>query len=347
MDFVKKIINSKYFLVLTFFFLVLVFSILLYATIQQDISSGQPSDGYNRAQAEIADNPDGIISIDSVDYYEAPIYVNVKISENETIQYIPIRGPLIKVSDIPDMKVGTKITVKYPDENHSEIYYTNDPDATYRTFLYIVYIIIILGSIVGFFLFIRRNRIRDHRLVMEENIRKMKEEKEKSEEGSFNSLDRTVSADDIFNPFSDSGIDYNAKYEQDKFISDATFNENDAFATFDNDPLYPEEQSSPQQSSQPAPSYASFGAAVPDSQPAEPYSNFGSAGPYGNQPYETSSEQKPEDIPQNSDQSYSGYGAPNPSMDAPYDPTAPYTGYGAPNPSMDTQYDPFAPYTGY
>ena len=379
MNLVKKLLNSSYFLVLAFFLLILAFSALFYVTVQQDIESGQPSDSYIRTTAEIANNPEGTITIDSVEYYRAPIYVNVEISEDEILMSVPLSGEMVRVSQVPDMKIGTKITVKYPDDNHQLIMLTDDPKPQHRVFLYVLYSLIILGSITGFILFLRRNRIRDHRIVMEENMRKMREEKEKSESGSFNSLDRTVSADDIFNPFTDSGIDYNAKYEHDKTMSDATFNENDAFATFGNDSFYAENgsvyeqngnaapsyadlgagvqnnQSVPTytsfgadvQNNQPVPPYASFGADVQNNQSVPSYASFGAAASISSEPPRTSENSGNGNNPQENEHSYSGHGTPDPSMDTPYDPTAPYTGYGAPNPSMDSEYDPFAPYTGY
>lgn len=304
MEFIKKLIYSKYFLIILSFVLLLVFSTLMFVTIQKD---NEPPDGMTRNTAKVVSMPDGsgtetvMVDDDYVEVYRNPIGVEVKLSEKETI-VIELYGR-IKVSQVPDLGVGTEINVKYSDDDHTKIMYAENVEKHPHILLYIIYSLVILSSIAGIILFARRNRIRDHRIVMEKNMEQMRKEKELAESGAFNSLDRTLSADDIYSPFSDSGIDYNAMYENDRNLGDAAMNENDA--------------------------YSSFGSGSPDV-----YNP-----PAGNDPAAPSA---PADENQ-----FSGYGAPNPSMDAPYDPTAPYTGYGGPNPSMDQEYDPFSPYTGY
>lgn len=327
MEFVKKLINKKYFLIIVFFVLILIFSTMMFVTIQKD---NEPPDGMVRNTAVVVDVPDGFgtetieVNGDYAEVYRRPIIVEVKFSDSETITN-ELFGR-IKVSQVPDLKIGTTINVKYSDDDHTKVMFAEEIKKQNHVFLYIVYSLVILGSAAGIVLFSRRNRIRDHRIVMEKNMQQMKEDKERAESGAFNSLDRILSEDDIYNPFSDSGIDYNARYENDKNIGESVINENEAYSAFGGGQDPGRFGVSAGNSS--VPDYASFGAA--GSAPAMTPSNT----------------DIPADMPDSSQQFY-GYGAPNPSMDAPVDPNAAYTGYGAPNPSMDQEYDPFAPYTGY
>ena len=90
MNFIKNLTKKKYFYVIFFFCLIVVFAFMLHLVIQKDIQSGKPTDDFPRATAQVINAPNSYaLTQDGVtkEYY-SNILIHVEINENEA--YLPI-----------------------------------------------------------------------------------------------------------------------------------------------------------------------------------------------------------------------------------------------------------------
>ena len=327
MEFIKKLTKRKYFFVVLSFILILVFCFALHFTIENDKKSSRPLDDMPRAQAKVVNSPDMYTIEENGEskVVYANIQIQVTINENETYT-CPLFGQVLK-SEAGELDYGKYIKVKYSEDDHSTFYFANDPKGQQRVFLYVLYSLLIIGSIGGMIYSSKAAAAKTHKEVMEENIRRVMEQNEVN--GGF---DNSSDGVDVF----DRGIDYNSMYQQDQILNDASYSADST--------------------------YSGYGSGQPQYDPNAPFTGYESDvnentdmrspgapadSPYGNSQTDTRSPSAPFGSPYTNQQTYSGYGAPDGSMDTPYDPNAPYSGYGAPDASMDAPFDPNAPYSGY
>ena len=244
LDAIMNIVRKKYFFVVLSFIGVLIFSFALYFTITHDVQSAQPLDDMPRAQAKIVNSPD-MYTVDnngSSEVMYSNIQVYVVLSDSES--YTSMLNGQVSKSSAGELDYGKYITVKYSDKDHSMFFYANDPEGEHHVFLYILFSLLILFCFGAMIYFSKKEDRKRQQRIIEENFKKVQEENEKNA-----GFDNSAGGESVF---TDTSIDYNAKYQQDQFLSDASYNE---------------------------------------------------------------------------DSTYSGYGAPNASMDAPFDPNATYGGY--------------------
>ncbi len=310
-NFIKKLTQKKYFYLVFFFCLMVLFSFLLYHVIQDDIRSGQPKDDMLRAQAKIVNSPDAYTITENGVIKELYSNIRIIVELNENEEYdVSLVGQVDKsVSGALDF--GSVIPVKYYDTDHSVYYYADDPQPQRHVFLYVLFGVLIAASFAAMIFSSKVLDVLRHRKVMEENLARMQREKDRSQEDAsrYMGADGTENYGD-YTPFTDQGIDYNKLYEENQQMNDAAYSADSTYAGYSGDSPEPT-----------GPSY----------DPNASYTGYGMPNPSM-------------DAPVDPNASYGGYGMPNPSMDAPYDPNAPYGGYGMPNPSMDAPVDPNKPY---
>ena len=294
MEMLMNIVKKKYFFVVLSFIGILVFSFALYFTITHDIQSGQPLDDLPRAQAKVVNSPDTYTVNDNgnLELMYTNIQVYVEISEKES--YTSMLNGQVSKSSVGELKYGSHITVKYSEKDHSTFFFANDPKGEHHGFLYFLFSLLIIACIVAMIYSSRKVDYKTQQKVMEENIRRVKEENERNA-----GFENSPGGENVF----DTSIDYNAMYQQDQFLRDSTFSAEDTFSGYGNSDGDVSGGRSPG-----APSGSPYGA--PNASMDAPYDPNAPYGGYGapNAPY-------------------GGYGAPNASMDAPFDPNAPYGGY--------------------
>lgn len=325
MNFIKSLTQKKYFYLVFFFCLIVLFSFLLHIVIQHDRESGQPTDDLPRAQATIVNSPNAYTITENGQIRElySNIRIHVDLSENESHE-VNVTGQVDKAV-AGNLDFGSVITVKYHENDHSTFYYANDPTPRHRVVLYVFFGVLIAASIAALIFSSKVLDVLRHRKVMQENMAKMQREKEQSQEDAnrYRGADGTENFGD-YTPFNDQGMDYNKLYEENQSLNDAAYNADGTYTGYTD-------------TSADAPS-GSYGMPNPSMDtsydPNASYTGYGMPNPSMDASYDPTAP-------------YTGYGMPNPSMDASYDPTAPYTGYGMPDPSMDAPYDPNAPYTDY
>ncbi len=303
MNFIKNLTKKKYFYVIFFFCLIVVFAFMLHLVIQKDIQSGKPTDDFPRATAQVINAPNSYaLTQDGVtkEYY-SNILIHVEINENEAYDAYLV-GQVEKAVSGP-IDTGSVITVKYEKNDHAAFYYANDPKPHYRVFLYVFFGVLIAMSIGATIYASKAMDVLTHRRKMKDNMEKMQREKEQSAEDAS----RYMGADGNehfgdYRPFNDQGIDYNKLYEENQTLNDAAYNAESTYAGYNNDAVSDNTSNS-------------YGAPNPSMDaPYDPnasYGGYGAPNPSMDAPYDPNA-------------SYGGYGAPNPSMDAPYDPNKPY-----------------------
>ena len=310
---IMNIVKKKYFFVVLSFIGILVFSFAMYFTIMHDIQSGQPLDDLPRAEAMVVNSPD-IYTVEengNPELMYTNIQIYVEISDKES--YTSILVGQVSKSSVGELNYGSRIKVKYSDNDHSTFFFANDPEGEHHTFLYILFSLLIIACIIAMIISSRKVDYKTQQKIMEENIRRVREENERNA-----GFENSPGGENVF----DTSIDYNAMYQQDQFLRDSTFSADDTFSGYGNSDGDTSGSRSPG-----APAGSPYGG-------NEAYSGYGA--PNASM-----------DAPLDPNATYGGYGAPNASMDAPFDPNATYGGYGAPNASMDAPFDPNAPYGGY
>ena len=128
MNFIKNLTKKKYFYVIFFFCLIVVFAFMLHLVIQKDIQSGKPTDDFPRATAQVINAPNSYaLTQDGVtkEYY-SNILIHVEINENEAYDAYLV-GQVEKAVSGP-IDTGSVITVKYEKNDHAAFYYANDPN---------------------------------------------------------------------------------------------------------------------------------------------------------------------------------------------------------------------------
>ncbi len=282
--------------------MLLVFSFLLYFTIQQDNSSGQPADNMLRAKATIIEPPSSHTT--SRDGFKDEYYYNVRIRvelDNNEVHIVNLSDQIPR-SVAGSLDTGSEIKVKYLNENHEVYWFANDPPPVHRVALYVIFGVLIIASGVGIAVSSRKIDARAHHRKMEENMRRAKEVNgmnDPEKNNPYSQLDGSEPSAGL-NPFSgDNSIDYNARYQQDQSLNDTSQE------------------------------YSPFGGAADLNSPfggaADLNSPFGGAADL-NSPFGGAADlNSPSD--DTSVSADTSYGAPNPSMDAKYDPFAPYSGY--------------------
>ena len=345
MEFIKKLTHKKYFYLVFFFCLVVLFAFLLHIVLQNDRNSGQPTDDLPRAQATIINSPNAysIKQNDQIKEMYSNIRVHVELSDNESYE-VNLTGQVDK-SLSGALDFGSVITVKYHEDDHTAFYYANDPKPRQRVFLYVLLGTLIVAAAGAMLYSSKVLDVLTHRKVMQENLSKMQQEKQQSMDDAarYRGADGTENFGD-YSPFGDQDVDYNKLYEENQSLNDAAYNAADTYTGYAEAPAV----------SPSVPYGRPDTPADPPSDPAVPYTGYGTqtfpatADPDSTVPYAGYEAPNPStDSAYDPNAPYTGYGMPNPSMDSAYDPNAPYTGYGMPNPSMDSAYDPNAPYTGY
>ena len=284
LDAIMNIVRKKYFFVVLSFIGVLIFSFALYFTITHDVQSAQPLDDMPRAQAKIVNSPD-MYTVDnngSSEVMYSNIQVYVVLSDSES--YTSMLNGQVSKSSAGELDYGKYITVKYSDKDHSMFFYANDPEGEHHVFLYILFSLLILFCFGAMIYFSKKEDRKRQQRIIEENFKKVQEENEKNA-----GFDNSAGGESVF---TDTSIDYNAKYQQDQFLSDASYNEDST--------------------------YSGYGA--PNASMDAPFDPNATYGGYG-------APNASMDAPFDPNATYGGYGAPNASMDAPFDPNAPYGGY--------------------
>ena len=182
MNFIKNLTKKKYFYVIFFFCLIVVFAFMLHLVIQKDIQSGKPTDDFPRATAQVINAPNSYaLTQDGVtkEYY-SNILIHVEINENEAYDAYLV-GQVEKAVSGP-IDTGSVITVKYEKNDHTAFYYANDPKPHYRVFLYVFFGVLIAMSIGATIYASKAMDVLTHRRKMKDNMEKMQREKEQSAE---------------------------------------------------------------------------------------------------------------------------------------------------------------------
>ena len=325
MEWIKKLTKKKYFYLVFFFVLVLVLAFTLHIVIDNDRKANEPSDGMIRVSAKVINDPSTYTTVDNGESHVMynDVRISVKLSDNESYE-CPIIGQIDKDS-AGSLEYGSAIRVKYNDSNHQEFYFADDPPERHRTFLYAILIILIVLSIGGVFFSSRLLDVMRHKKVMAENMENVRKQNEmREQDGTGYNPD---GVDNRYDPFADKQIDYNAMYEENQKLSDASYSADSTYSGLDDGT-----GSAPESGTYYDPN-AKFGGSAGEQTDAS-YGGYGAPNASMDAPFDPNA-------------TYGGYGAPNASMDAPFDPNATYGGYGAPNASMDAPFDPNATYGGY
>ncbi len=350
----KKITSKKYFHIILFSVLLLVFAVLLHTTISQDLENNTPEDNTITVDATVTDlivyttkDESGVLN----QHYNVGVYI--KISDDEIYENYYLY-------DVPETDIGDVIKVKYDIREAGVFTYDYKQDEHYRITLYVLYSALIIFCI-GAMIF--SSRFIEYIEFRKERDRKIAERKALNAAEGSEEYDPTESASSL-DPFADKNTDYNAIYEYDQKMNDASYSAEGTYSGYDEQAADNTYNSAGQyddaNNSAAAGTYSSAGISnnPMDAQydPFAPYSGY---------------EEPNHNIIDNSNTSadtYSSAGGSNNSMDAQYDPFAPYSGYeepnhniidnsntsadtyssaGGSNNSMDAQYDPFKPYSGY
>ena len=233
MNFIKKLTKKKYFFVVFFFCLIVIFAFMLHLAIQSDIKASQPADDYPRAQAKIISSPNLYTITENGNARElySNVRINVHLSDNESYD-ATLTGQVDKAIS-GELDYGSVITVKYTNEDHSTFYFANDPAPRRRIFLYVFLSVLIVMAIAATIFSSKVLDVLSHRKVMEENMAKMRREKEQSLDDAerYRGADGSENFGD-YNPFSDKGIDYNARYQEDQSLNDASYNAEGTYTSY-------------------------------------------------------------------------------------------------------------------
>ena len=332
----KELTSKKYFYIILFSVLFLLFMLLLILTIKNDVEYSRPSDNMERTYGTVT-YVNSYTTTDSNGSDQLHYDVGLHIETDDKMVYDDIF-----MYDVGPTDIGQSIRLKY-DKNTAGIFFiANDPEPRYRIALYVIYSALMLICAAGILMSSRVIRMINQKKVIEKNLEDYSNKQSQTDQHGidYNSTDSYQGYDGTekdLNPFVGSDMDYTSMYEYSKQLDDAEYSAEGTYTGYDNQGGNPmDTQYDP---AQPYTGYDNQGGNPMDTQydPTQPYTGYGNQG--GN----------PMDTQYDPTQPYTGYDnqGGNP-MDTQYDPTQPYTGYDnqGGNP-MDTQYDPTKPYNGY
>ncbi len=320
--------RMKYFYLIFFCIIMLIFGVLLHLTITHDIQNNTPPDPEMKRVEAVVKELNSYSSADEngvvTEHYN--VLVSIKVNEREHYDNYPL-------FDVPKTDINHKLTVKYDENNPGVFYYDDIPQPHYRTVLYVLFSVGIVASLASA---IFASRFLQHREFVRNRDEWLKAHPNENLPGneipdpaaeSYEGYDGKDPNVDL-NPFGGSDMDYNALYEYDQKMNDASYSAEGTYSGYDNAPSSGSYSNNPMDA--PYDPNASYSG----------YDNASSSGSYSNNPM---------DAPYDPNASYSGYdNAPssgsysNNPMDTPYDPFAPYSGYEEPDSSSDTPYYPNA-----
>ena len=131
---------------------------------------------------------------------------------------------------MPKCKEGDIIKLKYDSSNEGVFFLANDPDSDNRLVNYILWASLVVLSIAGLIMSSKLIDILDNRRKLALKIEEEKKYAPRTADGiEYNSTDAYEGYDGSeknnvdLNPFADNNIDYNAIYEYDKKLDDASY----------------------------------------------------------------------------------------------------------------------------
>ncbi len=300
MDKLKKLVQKKYFYMIFFAILLITASVVLYFTIQHDVENSTITDDMFRVYGtvnEVYGHTESDDQGNSKMQYD--VIMSIELENGKKYDEYPM-------NNVPKCNEGDKIKLKYDKDFDSVFYLAEDPEPNYRIGNYIICVTFILISLSGLIMASKVLDYLNHRRLMA--LKAIEDKKNTSLDShgidynstdAYNGYDGSESGNIDLNPFADNNIDYNALYDYDKKMDDASYSAENTYSGYG------------------APSNNPMDAPY---NPTDTYSGYGT--PSNN----------PMDAPYNPTDTYSGYGAPsNNPMDAPYNPTDTYSGYGAPS----------------
>lgn len=207
------------------FGILLVVSIFaLHLTIKHDVENAAVSDDMTRVMGKVMEVYGHTqIRDNGSEFTQYDIVVYVKLDDGKVYDGIPI-------NDVPKCKEGDIIKLKYDSSNEGVFFLANDPDSDNRLVNYILWASLVVLSIAGLIMSSKLIDILDNRRKLALKIEEEKKYAPRTADGiEYNSTDAYEGYDGSeknnvdLNPFADNNIDYNAIYEYDKKLDDASY----------------------------------------------------------------------------------------------------------------------------
>jgi len=221
---VKKFFKNKYFSMAIFGLLLVISIFALHLTIKHDVQNAAIPDDMTRVTGKVTEvYGHSMINADGTESVQYDIVVYVKLDDGKVYEGVPI-------NDAPKCNEGDKITLKYAKGNEGIFFLANDPQPNYRIVNYILWASLVILSIAGLIMSSKIIDILDNRRKL---ALKIEEEKkyaprtadgiEYNSTGAYEGYDGSEKGNVDLNPFADNNIDYNAIYEYDKKLDDASY----------------------------------------------------------------------------------------------------------------------------
>lgn len=230
---IKRIFNKRYFY-FVFFGLMLIISLLvLHLSIDHDVYNSTIHDGMKRVDGkviEIYGHP--MVNDNGIQRTQYDVKLEIDLDNGKHFDDYPI-------NDVPACKEGDLIRLKY-DENLDTLFQlANDPVPHYRVTLYIICATFVIMSLAGMIMGTRINDVlRRRRLLAVEEANRKRAALLTPEGIDYNSTDAYTGYDGSeagkadLNPFIGSDMDYNALYEYDKKLDDASYSADTTYSGY-------------------------------------------------------------------------------------------------------------------
>ena len=221
MEKLKKIASHKYFYIILFGVLLLVFSLLLFLTVKHDVDRAKPQDSMQRITGTVtyvnsytADDQDGGQTL----HYDIGVHVETgNGSGNEDLFFY----------DVPATEVGRTIKLKYDPDTPGVFLIANEGNPHYRIVLYVLYSAMILICLSGMVMSSKVLKMLRQNKVIEQNRENAQRPVQTDAHGiDYNSTDAYQGYDGTetdLNPFAGSDMDYQSMAEYEQSLNDAHY----------------------------------------------------------------------------------------------------------------------------
>ena len=207
---------------------------VLHVSIDQDVYNSTIHDDMKRVNGkviEIYGHP--MVDENGIERTQYDVKLEIDLDNGKHYDDYPI-------NDVPPCKEGELILLKYDEKEDTYFQLANDPVPHYNVTLYIICATFVIISLAGMVMGTRINEVlRRRRLLAVEEANKKKNALLTPEGIDYNSTDAYAGYDGSeagkadLNPFIGSDMDYNALYEYDKKLDDASYSADTTYSGYD------------------------------------------------------------------------------------------------------------------